>query len=207
MGTKWIERKKLEHSSPKTTSPFRQRIDEFLQSISGLDELGLQLNEEGFCAFQYLDMTIIIDVPENMGVFSLVTKDMISDDDISPSKKSELYKTALSLNFLQGETHGGCLSVRPRNVGKEIVFTYTDRVSEVSPKDFSNIIFNFAETSFDLKCKLMATVLDSGVAIVSDDSGRDWEEEEDCDFEDIFAEDYHDTVAEEEKDCQMESDN
>lgn len=42
--------------------------------------------------------------------------------------------------------HSGC---------KEIMFSYTDRVPEVSARDFSNILLNFVETSVMLRDKLM----------------------------------------------------
>ena len=47
------------------------------------------------------------------------------------------------------------MSVRKHSGRKEIMFSYTDRVPEVSARDFSNILLNFVETSVTLRDKLM----------------------------------------------------
>jgi hypothetical protein len=38
------------------------------------------------------------------------------------------------------------------------MFSYTDRVAEVSARDFTNILLNFVETAVNLREKLMAGI-------------------------------------------------
>ena len=162
MGSDWVleqgNRIELERSSPCVElwrhSSFRSKIDCFLQNTcQELDVLGLKLNSDGCCAFRYDTVTIVLDVPEKVGVFCLYTKDLVTIDDQNVDR---LCKRALELNFLQGDTRGGCLSVRSRS-GKreEVMFSYTDRVPEICGRDFSNILLNFVETSVVLRRKLM----------------------------------------------------
>lgn len=37
----------------------------------------------------------------------------------------------------------------------EIMFSYTDRILEVTPRDFSNILFNYIETCIHLRNELL----------------------------------------------------
>jgi U-box domain/Tir chaperone protein (CesT) family len=140
--------------SGKAPSRLRSKIDCFLQhtchELGGLD---LKLNEDGCCAFRYDTITIVLDVPEQIGVFCLYTKDLL--EDASSLDHDRLYRRAMELNFLQGDTRGGCLSVRSHSSHKEIMFSYTDRVPEVSARDFSNILLNFVETAVSLREKLL----------------------------------------------------
>jgi Tir chaperone protein (CesT) family len=96
----------------------------------------------------------VLDVPEQIGVFCLYTKDLLPDAN-SLDEEHQLYRRAMELNFLQGDTRGGCLSVRSHSGHKEIMFSYTDRVPEVSARDFSNILLNFVETAVTLREKLL----------------------------------------------------
>jgi U-box domain len=63
-----------------------------------------------------------------------------------------------------GETRGGCLSIKGREEGAEgssnggsssceVVFSYNDRVDEVTARDVRNILLNFVETALALKTK------------------------------------------------------
>jgi hypothetical protein len=104
MGPEWVARQKAEHTRVKTTtilpSRMRSKIDCFLQhmchELGGLD---LKLNEYGCCAFQYDGITIVLDVPEHIGVFCLYTKNMLTG-----CFGKQIYQCALELNFLQGKT-------------------------------------------------------------------------------------------------------
>jgi hypothetical protein len=54
-----------------------------------------------------------------------------------------------------GDTRGGCLSVKRNNDGQaEVMFSYTDRVTEINARDFVHIIMNFAETAVVVRKKL-----------------------------------------------------
>jgi hypothetical protein len=65
-----------------------------------------------------------------------------------------------------GETRGGCLSIKRREEGAEgssnggssnggsgceVVFSYNDRVDEVTARDVRNILLNFVETALAFK--------------------------------------------------------
>ena len=60
-----------------------------------------------------------------------------------------------------GDTRGGCVSVKKgAQTGavtpSEVMFSYTDRVAEVSAKDFLNIVLNFLETAVSVRQKLVS---------------------------------------------------
>jgi hypothetical protein len=149
---------------------FRAKIDCFLQhTCRELGGLQLRLNEDGCCAFRYESITVVLDVPATVGVFCLYTKHLVDldkhDNGTSaapdPRRRNDLLcRRALALNFLQGDTRGGCLSIRSKEAGDEIMFSYTDRVPEVSARDFSNILLNFVETSVVLREKLLKAPLE-----------------------------------------------
>lgn len=141
-------------SSANEISRARAKIDCFLKNTSKeIGDIELKLNADGCCAFRYDTITIVLDVPDHVGVLCLYTKDLIHG--ISDYDQDLLCRRSMELNFLQGETRGGCLSVRSTNFGREIMFSYTDRVAEVSARDFTNIFLNFVETSVRLREKLM----------------------------------------------------
>lgn len=160
---------------------FRAKIDCFLQhTCRELGGLQLRLNEDGCCAFRYESITVVLDVPATVGVFCLYTKHLVDldkhDNDnghngtsaatVDPRHRNDLLcRRALALNFLQGDTRGGCLSIRSKETGDEIMFSYTDRVPEVSARDFSNILLNFVETSVVLREKLLKAPLEDNVAM------------------------------------------
>lgn len=140
--------------SSSEISRARAKIDCFLKNTSKeIGDIELKLNADGCCAFRYDTITIVLDVPDHVGVLCLYTKDLIHG--VSDCDQDLLCRRAMELNFLQGETRGGCLSVRSTDLGREIMFSYTDRVAEVSARDFTNIFLNFVETSVRLREKLM----------------------------------------------------
>jgi hypothetical protein len=163
MGDKWVTRKMQEQSvllssaglavtESSEYSRYRAKIDCYLQSTSRkMGGLHLRLNSQGCCAFRYDNITFVLDVPEKVGVFCLYTRELVSQ--LTETTKDRI----LELNFLQGDTRGGCLSAKKHEDGKaEVLFSYTDRVSEVSAQDFCNILLNFVETAVSLRSKLVA---------------------------------------------------
>jgi hypothetical protein len=113
----------------KEMSRHRSKIDCFLQNTS--KEIGgieLSLNSEGCCALRYDSITIVLDVPENVGVFCLYTKDLIRF--ITPLNQDQICRRALELNFLQGTTNTSCrrLFFLPTQSSKSIHFHYLPRV-------------------------------------------------------------------------------
>lgn len=119
----------------------------------------LKLNDQGCAAFRYDNVTVVLDVAgaAGAGLFSLYTRDLLPPSvPLTASVKDRL----LELNFLQGETRGGVLSLKKHGpelgCKQEVIFSYNDRVTEVSATDFTNILFNFVETAIVLRNQLMA---------------------------------------------------
>jgi hypothetical protein len=58
--------------------------------------------------------------------------------------------------YFLGETRGGCLSTTRNLDGRsEVLFSYSDRIPEVTADDFRTTLFNFVETAASLRNKLM----------------------------------------------------
>jgi len=57
-------------------------------------------------------------------------------------------------------TRGGCLSIKRDGAQgqerEEVVFSYNDRVDEITGNDFRNIIANFVETAVALRTQLVS---------------------------------------------------
>lgn len=169
MGMKWVQQQQetSQQQKQQTATNFRAKIDCFLQhTCRELGGLRLSLNDDGCCAFRYETITVVLDVPASVGVFCLYTKHLVDLKDTDDVNNYQLCANALALNFLQGDTRGGCLSIRKNNSSdQEIMFSYTDRVPEISARDFSNILLNFVETSMVLREKLLNNNTTGGVRI------------------------------------------
>jgi len=123
----------------------RKAIDSFLAEIGASVGKNIRLNEQGISAFTYEDLTIVIEVPETIPSFFVYTK--LTSLGQSQDEHA-LMKKMLQLNYLQQETRGGCISLDPMN--DEVMFSYSDRVSEVAATDFRNILENFIDTALTL---------------------------------------------------------
>lgn len=161
MGEDWVAKKTVERGkSVKSTSAkdaqstLRAKIDCYLQALSGkMGGLSLHLNDQGCCAFRYDGITVVLDVPSSIGVFCLYTRDLVPF--LTDSMKDQI----LQLNVLQSHTRGGCLAVKTHDDGRqEVLFSYTDRICEVSSMEFTNILLNFVETAVILRRKLLDCV-------------------------------------------------
>eukprot|EP00521_Asterionellopsis_glacialis_P014571 CAMPEP_0195293276 /NCGR_PEP_ID=MMETSP0707-20130614/12087_1 /TAXON_ID=33640 /ORGANISM="Asterionellopsis glacialis, Strain CCMP134" /LENGTH=289 /DNA_ID=CAMNT_0040353953 /DNA_START=202 /DNA_END=1071 /DNA_ORIENTATION=+ len=128
---------------------YRQKVDNFLRDISASFGTDLYLNKHGMVSFKYEEFTVCLEVPESNGSFFLYTSEQVSD--LTSETKDKL----LSLNYLQQETRGGCLSVQKTSFGSEILFSYMDRVFELSAQDFQNILENFIDTTTKLRKQIL----------------------------------------------------
>lgn len=146
-------------------SEYRKTVDSFLAEISAAVGKNIRLNDQGICAFTYEQLTIVIEVPESVGSFFIYTSLSNLNQANNPSG---LMEKCLRLNYLQQETRGGCLSLDPIN--NEVMFSYTDRVTEINSTDFRNILENFIDTSLNLFGELDKIGMESGD---SSDSGDD----------------------------------
>jgi len=104
-----------------------------------------------------------------------------------------LNNVAVFLLFHEDETRGGCFSIRkhPKKEGdheltrSEVVFSYNDRVDEVTSFDFQNILLNFVQTAFHLRGKVLQSAESVAAAPVENPSSmasdRDTDESSRCD--------------------------
>lgn len=144
-------------------SEFRKSVDSFLAEISAAVGKNIRLNDQGICAFTYEQLTIVIEVPESVGSFFIYTS-LVNMNQVKNS--GGLMEKCLRLNYLQQETRGGCLSLDPIN--NEVMFSYTDRITEINSTDFRNILENFIDTSLSLHTELEKIANESS----GDESGQ-----------------------------------
>jgi hypothetical protein len=145
------------------SSAFQNKIDCYLSSASERFRFPqgqcLSLNAKGSCEWTYcrLDngepLHLVVDVPPDTGMFSISARELFPT--VTPAVKDRM----LLLNSLQCETKGGSLSLRKDELygTSEVVFSYHDRVSEVSSTDFVSVLMNFVDTCFEIRRKLQAT--------------------------------------------------
>lgn len=164
MGPEWVAKQEKEASRRKkqcrgdTSSKrrslthncsYRKKVDNFLSDISESFGTDLHLNRHGMVSFKYEEFTVCLEVPESNGSFFLYTSELVSN--LTSESKDKL----LALNYLQQETRGGCLSVQKTPFGSEILFSYMDRVFELSAQDFQNILENFIDTTTKLRKQIL----------------------------------------------------
>lgn len=101
MGSEWVTQKEKDFPLIGSSSPsepsFRDKIDSYLQHTA--DEIGglnLRLDDQGYCAFRYDEITVILYVPEKVGIFCFYTRELVPR--VTESMKDRL----LELNYLQG---------------------------------------------------------------------------------------------------------
>ena len=84
----------------------RAKIDCFLQFVAQhlSGSLSLNLNDKGCCAFWFQDMVVVVDVPEKGELFSLYTRNIVSE--LTEPMKDML----LEMNYLQGRSKQGHLT-------------------------------------------------------------------------------------------------
>jgi len=173
MGQSWVDEKRqqqevmkgdevkssaaVEQADFNKASPLRAKVDGYLQSAAlELCDVELSLNNEGCCAFKYDQVTFVLDVPEQVGIFCFYTQNLLPPGIENTPLWGSIYSRAMEMNFLQVDTRGGCLSVRKHEDGRsELVFSYTDRVREITASDFTNILRSFIETSQSLRSELL----------------------------------------------------
>lgn len=152
---------------------YRFLINTYLADISNHIGQSLKLNEEGVCAFVYQTHKIVIEVPKGIGCFYIYTYQIV------PSLSSECKDRILQLNYLQQQTRGGCISVtKVMNDGNkgidlsEVLFSYTDRVMEISSHEFKNVLENFTITTVGLHQQIFVGSDDSSLTPPWPNNGR-----------------------------------
>ncbi len=123
----------------------RKTVDSYLAEIGAAVGKNIRLNENGISAFTYDHLTFVIEVPENVSTFFIYTT-LGSIARYNSVEKA--MKKLLQLNYLQQETRGGCLALDPMN--DDVIFSYSDRIDEINPTEFRNVLENFIETALNL---------------------------------------------------------
>jgi hypothetical protein len=164
----------------------RLKIDTYLSEIGRQLGKDLHLNDQGICAFTCDGARIVVEVPLSVGPFVMYSTDfmLFLTNEVKDyllalnylqcetrkfSEAREKYACAVlfsrfnnsdyeCLLFLRYVSGGGSLSVRKLELGSEILFSYVDRVQEISSRDFRNIIENFVETAISLRRKIRSVV-------------------------------------------------
>ncbi|CAB9507325.1 U-box domain-containing protein 12 [Seminavis robusta] len=136
----------------RSLSKYRGKMQCYLQKLS--QDVGggmhLELDDNGVCMFSCENMTIVIEVPEDVGLCYIYT--IVSVPYLSEESKDMM----LELNRIHSETRGGTLSLKKHGNGQyDIYFSYSDRIGEISAADFCNIVPNFIETALRLKGRLL----------------------------------------------------
>ena len=144
MGRQWVTRKMFQtrrvsfeeetelssDASDEDISPIRAKINCFLQEHTShvLGGLDLRLNEEGCCAFRHENATVVLDVPESVGVICFYTRDLIPEHIEQSSDRDQLYQKALQMNFLQGETRGDAFPFEHTRMASLSLYSRTQTV-------------------------------------------------------------------------------
>jgi hypothetical protein len=107
MGTDWSDHQLREHPPaglPLRGLSFRAKIDCYLQSISQeISGIHLCLNDQGHCIFQCDDISVVLFVPESVGVFCFYARHLV------PVATDSVKDLILELNFLQGKSVNECV--------------------------------------------------------------------------------------------------
>lgn len=105
MGPAWVAQKEGERIQIAVSDPplhslsFRTKIDGFLEYASTeIGGINLCLDAEGYCAFRYDEVRVILYVPEKVGIFCFYTRELVPR--VTESMKDRL----LELNYLQGKS-------------------------------------------------------------------------------------------------------
>jgi hypothetical protein len=102
MGSDWSDNQLRKHPPvvlPMRGLSFRAKIDCYLQSISQeISGINLCLNDQGHCIFQCDNISIVLFVPESVGVFCFYARHLI------PVATDSVKDLILELNFLQGKS-------------------------------------------------------------------------------------------------------
>jgi hypothetical protein len=102
MGSDWSDKQLRKHPPadlPMRGLSFRAKIDCYLQSISHeISGINLCLNDQGHCIFQCDDISIVLFVPESIGVFCFYARHLV------PAATDSVKDLILELNFLQGKS-------------------------------------------------------------------------------------------------------
>lgn len=119
----------------------REQIDHFLTELGAkLGISNLCLNEEGLCAFTYLNaFDFIIEVPESGNTVAMHSP-LMSLKEIG---NETLYKKLLILNFLGIETAGTTFAINQDT--QEIVLCYRHPIEHLESTSFENLVGNFLE--------------------------------------------------------------
>lgn len=168
MGPEFCDAEKTRQTScrmPSTASPPtpRQIIGLYLEELSTSMGKNFRLNEQGIASFTYEPFTFVIEVPETKSLFFVYTKMKAKPTD---ANFIPLMTKCMTLNYLQQETRGGCLSLDPRV--NEILFSYSDRVNEITQQDFRTVLENFIDAALYLNRILDMVVQDAAKNVSSE---------------------------------------
>ena len=111
------------------------------------------MNNQGVCILNFESFHVKVEVQEISGSLSVSTLFPIFH------LTNDMKDCILALNFIHAETRGGCLSVIHGNGDLKplLVFTYKDRIPEITFYYFQNILENFVATALKIQEKMLTT--------------------------------------------------
>ena len=130
---------------------FRLIVDTFLEQISHQYDKLFRLNNQGVCLLHFASFHLKVEVQEISGLLFVSTFFSIFN------LTNEMKDSILTLNGIHEETRGGCLSViyGSGHLRPLLVFTYKDRIPELTFHYFQNILENFVATALKLQEKIL----------------------------------------------------
>lgn len=149
------------------SSDNRKKVNSWLVEISSSIGKNIGLNDDGISAFKYEDLIFFVEVPDGSEQFFLYSFLMALPVD----HERELMKKMLSVNYLQQETRGGCMSLDP--VTNEVVFSYADRIDEINGTEFRNVLENYIDTTLKIYGQLLEITKQQPESNASAQSGNE----------------------------------
>ena len=130
---------------------FRLIVDTFLEQISHQYNKDFRLDNQGVCLLNFESFHLKVEVQETSG--SLFVSTLFPIHHLTNKMKDCI----LALNGIHEETRGGCLSViyGSTDLKPLLVFTYKDRIPEITFRYFQNILENFVVTALKLQEKVL----------------------------------------------------
>lgn len=131
----------------------RDKVAGWLDDISAATGNTIALNDSGVAAFNYEDLTFVIEVPSQSSIFFFY----VVMARPAAYQRLVVYSTAMALNYLQQDTKGGCIGVD--SATDELIFSYRDRLDNLGYNEFYNSLENFIDTALTVNRKVNEAML------------------------------------------------
>lgn len=100
----------------------------------------VELSEHGTCAFDYHELTIVLEVPAGGDALHLYASVM----QLPPTGRQRLFERLLKLNLYGRETGGASFALDEQE--NAVVLCYSQSIEQLDHRRFANVIENFSLT-------------------------------------------------------------